>query len=229
LKNPDNIVIWYLDEAKGIPVPVSNCKYDASTGKVSFTVTHFSKYAVCYVMPDLKDIGALSWAEKQISSVVAKGIMKSSGEAGFDPDKSITRAEFIYGLIRSLGLSSGFDKSFADVNSSDYYYQELGAAKALGIAQGLGNNEFKPDAAITRQDMAVLIERALKAAGKLNASAAADIASYEDSSEITAYARVSISRMAAEGIIIGSGNRINPRGNTTRAEAAVILYRINNK
>lgn len=229
LKNPDNIVIWYLDETTNTLVPVPNCKYDAATGKVTFVVTHFSKYAVVYVMPALKDIGSFFWAEQQINAVVAKGILKPETDTVFNPEKDITRGEFLYGLIRSLGLTAGFGNNFSDINSNDYYYYELGTARKLGIAQGPGDNNFNPDSTITRQDMMVLAARALKAAGKTDMGTGTELAAFTDSSEIAAYARESVGRITAAGIIIGSGNRIDPKGLTSKADAAVILYRISQK
>ncbi|HWQ29345.1 MAG TPA: M20/M25/M40 family metallo-hydrolase [Negativicutes bacterium] len=228
LKNPDNIVIWYLDEINNVLVPVPNCRYDASTGMVRFIITHFSKYAIAYSNRALTDIGTCSWAEKEINSIVAKGIMRTSSAAGFGPGEKVNRAEFVYGLIRALGLSASFKDNFSDVDAVEYYYYELGTAKALGIAQGLGDNRFMPEDSISRQDMMVLTARALKAAGRLNASTAKDMAGYVDFDDIADYAKDSVKVVIAEGIITGAGNRINPMGLTTRAETAVILYRLVN-
>jgi|GEM_PF-201302 len=229
LKHPDNIVIWYLDETSGLPAAVPNCKYDPVSGTVTFTVTHFSKYALVYSLPELKDIDECKWAEKEISAIVAKGILEPAGDAAFMPGGNITRGDFMYGLVRALGLSAGFEGKFSDISSSDYYYRELGIARALGIAHGTGNNEFMPEKEITRQDIMVLTVRALKAANKLGSTTATDMSAFEDGSEIAAYARESVGIMTANGIIIGSGSRINPGGTATRAEAAVILYRILNR
>lgn len=228
LKNPDNIVIWYLDEINNVLVSVPNCRYDAATGMMRFTITHFSKYAITYSTPALTDIGTYSWAEKEIKAIVAKGIMRTSSADGFEPGEKVTRAEFMYGLIRALGLSASFKDNFSDVDAVEYYYYELGTAKALGIAQGIGDNRFMPEGSISRQDMMVLTARALKAAGRLNATAAKDIAGYVDFDDISGYAKDSVKVVTAEGIITGAGNRINPMGLTTRAETAVILYRLVN-
>lgn len=229
LKNPDNIVIWYLDETNNVLVPVSNCRYDAVTGKVSFTITHFSKYAIGYMVPTITDIGKYSWAEKEIKAIVAKEIMRAYSKSGFRPGENVTRAEFMYGLIRALGLSASFKDNFSDVDAGEYYYYELGTAKTLGIAQGQGDNRFMPEGSITRQDMMVLTARALKAAGRLNAAATGDLSGYDDIDDIADYAKESVKAVTAAGIITGSGNRINPMGLTTRAETAVMLYRLSNK
>ncbi len=229
LKNPDNVVIWYIDDITGEPVPVPNCRYDTETETVTFTTTHLRKFAIVYSMPGFIDIGSFSWANKEINAITARGILKVQTDTEFEPQGFITRAEFIYGLVRSLGLKAKLDGNFSDISNEDYYYNEIGIAKALGVTQGMGNNRFGPDNPITRQDMMVLTAKALKKAGKLDSSSSVDLSRFEDSMEVSDYARESITQIVADGIIIGSGNRINPRGATTRAEASVILYRINQR
>ncbi|MNN65536.1 Endo-1,4-beta-xylanase A precursor [compost metagenome] len=78
--------------------------------------------------------------------------------------------------------------------------------------------------------MMVLTERALKLEKKLNQQgAAADLEKFADKSEVASYAVSSVAAMIKEGLIEGGDNKVNPTGNTTRAEAAVILYRLYNK
>jgi len=229
LSNPDGIVIWYLDPVTNLPVAVPNCKYDPVTGMVTFKVTHFSKYAVAYAKTSFKDTAAYTWAKKQIDAVAVKGILQPVSEEEFIPSAAITRAEFMYGLVRSLGLTAKVEGSFSDIEPSAYYYNEVGIARKLGITNGAGNNKFMPDTAITRQDMMTLIVKALEVAGKLKDTKGADLGGFADNASIAAYARQNVSIVVAEGIIKGDGKNINPHGNTTRAEAAVILYRIFNK
>ncbi|HPW40743.1 MAG TPA: S-layer homology domain-containing protein, partial [Bacillota bacterium] len=95
---------------------------------------------------------------------------------------------------------------------------------------GTGNNKFSPDESITRQDMMVLTERALRMLKKLEVQgSASDLDRFADKTLIAAYATDSIASVVREELIVGSGDRINPLGSTTRAEAAVFLYRIYNR
>ncbi|MNR36210.1 Endo-1,4-beta-xylanase A precursor [compost metagenome] len=83
---------------------------------------------------------------------------------------------------------------------------------------------------ITRQDMMVLIERAMKAAKKdFAAGTEESFSGFSDVSKVASYAKQSISTLIMNGIIIGDGSKINPLGNATRAETAVLMYRIYNK
>ena len=61
-----------------------------------------------------------------------------------------------------MGVDAKVDGNFDDIDKDAYYYEEIGKAKMLGITYGIGNNKFSPDASITRQDMMVLTERALR-------------------------------------------------------------------
>ena len=101
------------------------------------------------------------WAMDAVNDLASKGIIKGRSETEFDPDSKITRADNTVLLLRVLGKTATFSENFADVYPDKYYYNEIGMAKALGIASGVGNNCFDPDAKIKRQDMATLAYRVL--------------------------------------------------------------------
>jgi len=107
-----------------------------------------------------------------------------------------------------------------------YYYNAIAAAKSLGIAQG-DNNKFRPEAPLTRQDAMVLIYRALSVTGtKLSQGSASNISGFTDKGKISSYALTAVQTLVKAGIITGSNSKINPLGSLTRAEMAVILYRV---
>ena len=229
LKNPENIVVWYID-GSGNAVTVPNGRYDAKTGMVTFDTNHFSLYAVAFVQRSFSDLGSVAWAKKSIEVLAAKDIIKTPSANTYNPAANITRADFLYSLVRSLGVNTKISGNFDDVSKDAYYYNEIAIAKALGITAGIGNNKFGPDSGITRQDMMVMTEKALKLLKKVNQQGAATVLDkFTDRQSISSYAANSVATIVKEGLIVGSGNKINPTGSTTRAEAAVFLYRIYNK
>jgi hypothetical protein len=229
LADPEHITVWYIDGAGNV-IAVPSGRYDPQTGLVTFSTTHFSYYAVVHVQKVFYDLGGVEWAKKPIEVLASKGILRGTAENEYSPHESITRADFLYFLIRTLGIDAAVDGNFDDVSSDAYYYKEIGIAKQLGITSGIGNNKFGVSLSITRQDMMVLTEKALRLSNKLNqAGAATDLDTFVDKDQIAPYAINSAAAMVKEGLITGYDGKINPRGNTTRAEAAVLLYRIYNR
>lgn len=229
LKAPEHITVWYIDGSGNI-VPVPSGRFDLATGRVTFTTTHFNKYAVAFVQKTFNDLGSVVWAKKQIEILASKGILRGISEKEYAPSTSITRADFLYYLVRTLGVDAKVDGNFEDISGDAYYYKEIGIAKKLGITSGTGNNKFNPDASITRQEMMALTDRTLKMLKKLKQQGTAkDLEKFSDRSLIAAYAADSVASIVKEGLIAGSGDNINPLSNTTRAEAAVFLYRIYNQ
>lgn len=230
LQNPEHIVIRYVDgDGKVIKVPSG--KYDAATGKVTFTTTHFSMYAVAYEETTFDDIQGISWAKKQIEVLASKGVINGTTESTFAPSANITRADFLKLLVETLGLHAEVEGNFDDVQPADYYYEEAGVARQLGISAGVGNNKLNPKDFISRQDMMVMVERAINIAGtnvKVTGTVPVpvDMNTFIDFVNVASYAKDSIKTLIQHGLVEGDGKNLHPTGNTTRAEAAVLLYKL---
>ena len=224
--NSEFITIWCIDEEENV-VPVTNAKYNPETGEVSFTITHFSRFAVVYVRKTFTDLSSHPWAKHEIEVLASKGIINGISAYLYDPSSNITRADFLKLLIATLDLRAEVTDNFIDINIGDYYYEAVGIAKALGIVNGVGDGKFEPKTPITRQDMMVMVDRALNVA-KIHLDDVTDstLFSFDDADEVADYAKTSVEKLIKSGIIKGSNNMINPRGNTSRAEAAVVLYRL---
>ncbi|MCY9660168.1 exo-alpha-sialidase [Paenibacillus chondroitinus] len=167
------------------------------------------------------------WAQEAIEALASKGIVNGTSETTFSPEKNISRADFMTMVVRALNLKAETSSNFDDVNKSDYYYEALAISKALGIADGVGGNNFNPQGEISRQDLMVLVSRALQKAGKLVSKGNLDeLNSFKDASSVADYAKESVALLVEAGIIEGSDNLINPEGKATRAEVATIVYRV---
>lgn len=174
------------------------------------------------------DLQGYEWANAEIEALASSGIIKGTSAATFSPADNITRADFICLLVRALHLHAEVDDNFNDVEQSDYYYQEVGIARKLGIAQGSGDSQFEPRRSISRQDMMVVAARAMKIAGKMLDESVSDLSSFSDSSEAAAYAAGPLAQLLKKGIIQGYNGMIRPNDTAIRAEAAVIIHRILN-
>lgn len=221
LDNTHNIVVFSGNENDEFNVLRSG-KYNGNTGRVEFLATQTGLYGVAYNIKTFDDIQT-SWAKRQIETLAARGIINGKSLKTFSPDQKITRADFIMMLMGVLDKHD--DKpvqEFSDVSERDYYYDAVKNARMLGIVGGIGKNKFNPKGNISRQDMFVLINNALDISG-LGLKDSSDLSGFSDSGRIADYARESISKLVAAGIVKGSNNKIRPQDNLTREEAATVL------
>ena len=116
------------------------------------------------------DLGNHAWAEGAINTLAADGIIKGTSASTFSPADNITRADFALLLVRAFNLTSDNDENFADVSGSDYFASELAIARNTGLVNGIGDNKYAPRSSITRQDMMVIVYRALEASLALKGS-----------------------------------------------------------
>lgn len=177
------------------------------------------------------DVGSqYSWAKEAIEQLTAQGILQGTSKTTFDPGQKVTRGDFILALVKALGLKASSDDNFEDVDQNSEYYEAIGIAKQLGITNGIDGKRFNPQAEITRQDMMVLITQALRKTGKLSeVGTVSELNKFKDRSKVAGYATEAVATLVKEGVILGDGSFIHPKGMTTRAEMAVMIFRVMNK
>ncbi|MCD7948326.1 MAG: S-layer homology domain-containing protein [Oscillospiraceae bacterium] len=166
------------------------------------------------------------WAFAEIDTLYEAQVVNGTAENIYTPQGNITRGDFMLMLYRAYDLSAERYDNFADVPAGSYYYEAIGVAKALGIAQGDGTN-FMPDDPISRQDIMTLLYRTANSLHwDLTAGSETDLAGFTDSAAISTYAIDAVATLVKAGIIQGSENAIHPLSDTTRAEMAVMLARV---
>ncbi len=202
------------------------------SGNGNFTATLEPGAAVIYklkpaTMPtgahgsEFLDLNSHLWARDAVEALDARGIVNKMSDRVYAPAQKITRGDFAMFLVRTLGLTADSTENFADVKADAPYAKELAIGKAAGIINGIGDNLYNPEAEISRQDMMTIIARALQLEEQ------AELDAYTDTGLIADYALTSVRAMVASGLIQGNADgTLNPRGTTTRAEAAVIMERI---
>ena len=169
------------------------------------------------------------WAKKEIEFLASKGIIVGKGAGIFDPQGIVTRAEF------SKMLAMVFDvvdenavNNFSDVYDTDWYGIYVSSAVKTGIVKGYPDGTFKPNNSISRLEMAVMAGRALKLKGY---GAPKDIEQYLafNDRNLINFGETEVSMAVQNEIIKGKpGNRLDPFGISTRAEAAAVVYRLYN-
>ncbi|MEW9702222.1 S-layer homology domain-containing protein [Paenibacillus sp. SI8] len=174
------------------------------------------------------DIEDFEWAITAIEALADKGIVNGTGECIFSPKAPVTRADFVILLMQALELKSKSGLSFADVREGEYYAEPLAEARGLGIVQGDANGSFHPQDSITREDMMVLAERALRSAGQPSTmiSSSSVLDAFTDSSAISDYAAGSVASLVQLGLVQGYANGIHPHETTNRAQAVVFMHKL---
>ncbi|WP_426452689.1 glycosyl hydrolase 53 family protein [Paenibacillus sp. S-38] len=223
-QQPEFLTVWYLT-ASGEAEAVPTSHWNAKTGLLTFQTTHFSTYAAAYDKRSFSDLSHVGWAAQAVEALAAKGVIQGTSDTEFTPDAPVTRAEFLQMLVRAAGLTASFDSNFSDVTRTDYFYDAAGIAKKLGVAGGRENGGFAPSERITREDLMVLTVRALEKAGKWKNSSGSGLEAFSDASTVAEYAAEAAAGLVQAGVINGRGSLLAPKEATTRAEAAVILYR----
>lgn len=174
------------------------------------------------------DMEQHAWAKESVYTLKDRGIISGTSETTYSPAASIKRGDFILILTRMLGISGAATENFADVPVESYYFSAISAAKAAGIAQG-SDNHFRPDEAISRQDLITLAYRAFLNAGYIaETTELTSLDAFADKDLIAEYAKTAMASMVSAGIIKGADGNVNPLGNATRAEVAVMCARMLN-
>ncbi len=158
------------------------------------------------------------WAQQAIDLLAARGVLAGFPDGTFGPDGPVTRAQFAKMLAMTVGLRFGGTTSpFADVPPGQWYAPYVSAAAAAGIVQGTSARSFYPDAPVTREQMAVIVSRALRLG-------AGSPPPFTDASVIDPWARAGVGSVVAAGYLKGfPDGSFQPLATTTRAQAAEVL------
>lgn len=219
------------------PKTAAGVMYDPETKKFVPVPTRFNGSeavmlrrgnSIYTVIQNPKSFGDLSqhWAKADVETLASKLIVAGESDTVFAPDRQITRAEFAALLVRAMGLEEKQVGSFSDVAAGAWYSGAVGAAFQAKFINGFEDGTFRPDAPITREEMVVMIVRAMELGGKVVQADTARLAKFADRSAISEWSQDAVSGSVAAGIIRGvSDSAFAPEAQATRAEATVILKR----
>ena len=142
----------------------------------------------------------------------------------FEPGRGIKREEFLKLVCEAFGFKAQNGAvEFEDVAADEWYAAYIKTAVDMGIVNGISDKHFGIGNLITREDMAVMIFRALAASRNVTSPGKK---SFSDADGISPYALEAVETLGSLGIISGVGDgAFAPKNNATRAEAAVIVNR----
>lgn len=206
---------WYSDEGL-------NHLYDFNTA-VTSDITLYAGWTI-----DFDDVDEDAWYLDGVNFAVMHHLFLGVGNNCFAPNEKMTRAMFVSVLYRFAGEpqvdETGID--FDDVADGAWYTNGVIWAAAEEITYGTGQNMFDPHASITREEMVTMLNRYLEKES-IQLPYIYDETAFADEASIASWAKDSVGAMQRAGIICGkTSNTFCPKAVATRAEAAVIMYRL---
>ena len=172
------------------------------------------------------DLDSVSWAKDSVERLRDAGVVNGIGEGLFAPNASVSREEFVKFIVLGLGLelTEATDVDFRDVDRNAWYSPYVLSAASSGVVFGREDGTFGVGDKITREDMAVMICRALSAKGISTTAAVGS--GFSDTAYISDYAAESVSFLNETGILRGlNDGSFEPRSFSTRAQVAVVICR----
>lgn len=226
------IKICYFNENTKEWVPLDNLQVNFTTGQVSGDVSHFTKFAVIAVPktsqpvehphPTIKIPADVTghWAENSVIKLMEAGVVSGYQDGFFQPERTISRAEFTVMLVKALKLENKDGKQFTDI--SDHWAKEsILTAAAHGIISGYDENTFGPDDLVTREQAASIIALAarLETGGRA--------VNFIDRDQISSWAGSGVAAAVNEGFFNGyPDGSFRPQNIISRAESALIIAKL---
>lgn len=174
------------------------------------------------------DVVAGSWYYDAVKYAVDNKIMSGTSETSFAPNAKLTRSMLAQILYNHAGKPAAAASSLKDIASGSWYSSAVGWAAANGIVTGYSDGTFRPGDSITREQLALMLYRY---AG--SPAVTGSLSAYSDAASVSVYAQDAMKWATANGIITGNGSAttLDPKGNASRAQVAVMLMRYleNNK
>uniref|UniRef100_UPI004026C50B S-layer homology domain-containing protein n=1 Tax=Candidatus Scatomorpha intestinigallinarum TaxID=2840923 RepID=UPI004026C50B len=223
-----------VTDADGKPVEVTKnvngtYSFTQPSGRVTITVTfkvltalsECPRDASC-PMSGYTDLNMGEWYHDGIHYCLDEGLMDGVDAGMFAPNATTSRAMIVTILWRLQGSPEAeAEETFTDVAPGDWYADAIAWAAAEGVAEGYEDGSFRPNDAITREQLAAMLWRYAA-----SPETGGDLSAFADGDDTSDWAQQAMSWAVAQGLITGvDSDRLAPRGPATRAQTATILMR----
>lgn len=158
-----------------------------------------------------------SWAKTSVENLESQGVISGDEIGEFSPQLNVTRAEFAKMIVIAFDIKSNENstKDYSDITGGEWFYEYVATASCVMKGDGIS---FRPHDYITREEVAVIIDRVLCITGGLHFQ-------YADKNEVSSWAVDSISNVTTKQIMSFYNDEFNPKQNCTREMTAVIIDR----
>lgn len=218
------------DSVKGVKAAYAAYKAAKTTEAVEAATADLLK-----AMPELVFVpntftdAQSGWYKAAVDFAQASGLMNGMTATEFAPNVTTTRAMVAQVLYRLAGSPTVLHiAAIPDADPDAWYYNAMLWASCTGIMQGYEDGTYRPNRAITRQEMATILLRMadVKLGADLVDAALAEIA---DGGSVASWARAGVAFCYLGGIMNGVGGaHFDPTGMLTRAQLAQVFFNLYN-
>lgn len=236
-----NSTLMTIEDGKVKNLTIGLDIYGEDADNILVRICNYNRFAVLrpsMIYPECKtlytDVSDTAWYYDAVKYTKENGLIDRAYANTFAPDEVITRQDLVKALYRLEGKPETEFVKFDDVLG--YITNQIGPCeteKAIswavnnGIATGISDTLFAPDASLTREQMATFLYRFAKYNNKNGEVGDYDLSAYQDKDAISDYAKDAFKYAVAEKIISGvTEDTLAPKGTLTRAQAAAMLMRI---
>ncbi|WP_339273129.1 glycosyl hydrolase 53 family protein [Paenibacillus sp. FSL W8-0426] len=212
--------------------PILFSHYDAAGKRFAFKPNEQGTFVLTEIAVPFNDIQQHAWALNEVGELYGKGVVSGMTGDSFKPQEALTRAQFLQLLTGALADMNHEKESIllpADVNEDAWYAEAVRRGMQMGIVTGKADGTFGANEPVTREQMAVMLQRALQAmhGGEAANASAAATSRFSDDESISAYAKQAVAAMQDLGLLQGMADgRFEPQGTTSRAQGAVVAARM---
>lgn len=175
----------------------------------------------------LKDVPCGYWAEKEINDVLCNNIMTLDEDGNFNPEKSVTRVEFVQSLLKLLcndNLDVTIRNSFRDVSETYPAYQDILRSQQLGLVYGYPDKTFKPERVLLKSEVTSILSHITKE----SFCDTSILNQFTDKDDIPYWAIHAYAKTTKYGLYVNYPDAMVflPNKELSRAEAAVLLSKL---
>ncbi|MFX3650530.1 MAG: glycosyl hydrolase 53 family protein [Paenibacillus sp.] len=231
-KQNDVVMVVHSISPGGEMKPVMYSKYDDKTKTMAFKPLESGSYVIAEVEVPLHDLQNHNWALQEVQNLYGKGIITGMSATRFAPQGELTRAQFLQMIIKGIGDTRQYDASISlptDVKEGQWYADSVRLGIEMNIIQGRADGSFGANERISREDMAVMLNRALKVVQRDQDgnNAAQGNTLFVDNAEIAGYAKGAVASMQQLGLLNGMPDgTFAPKETANRAQGAVAVARL---
>lgn len=218
-----SVLDQYGNEVDVNPLGNGNYSFKMPRSGVKVEATFYCTGSELCPTHHLADVLVKAWYHDAVDYVVEHGIMTGTSATTFEPNTTLSRAmvaQILYNLEGQPTVTG--ESTFADA-SGHWAVNAIAWAQQTGVVNGYEDNTFRPNQAVSREELAQMLYNYAKVKG-YDLTASGDLTAFPDGEEVSSWAEAAMAWANGNELINGHDDgTLQPGGDSTRAQAASIL------